>query len=150
MNPSDNSACLIGVSWKIHVELPGFNVPHLERAVAAAADQQPAVCGPRYLIHRSNMAPQRHQIPEDRQDTVQLHTTSYWTNMMVHRELINKERKCSGVLLPSSSIPDFDGFVERGRGEQSGVGGEEHFVDQSAVARHPGQRFLRICRIPHE
>ena len=53
-------------------------------------------------------------------------------------------------LLSSASVPDFNGLVEWGRGEEPGVWGEEHFVDQSAVAGHPGQRLLVFCRVPQE
>jgi len=53
-------------------------------------------------------------------------------------------------LLPSASVPDFYGLVEWGGGEEPGVWGEEHLVDQSAVSSHPGQRLLVFRRVPQE
>lgn len=54
------------------------------------------------------------------------------------------------LLLSSASVPDFNRLIEGGRGKKPGVWGEEHFIDQSAVARHPGQRLFVLCRIPQE
>lgn len=53
-------------------------------------------------------------------------------------------------LLSSASIPDFNGFIKWCRGEEPGIWREEHFIDQSAVAGHPGQRLLVFCRVPQE
>lgn len=55
-----------------------------------------------------------------------------------------------GFLLSAASVPDFDGLVEGGRGEEPGVRGEEHLIDQGAVAGQPGQRLLVLCWVPQE
>lgn len=55
-----------------------------------------------------------------------------------------------GFLLSGASVPDFDGLVEGGRGEEPGVRGEEHFIDQGAVAGQPGQRLLVLGWVPQE
>lgn len=54
------------------------------------------------------------------------------------------------VLLSSAAVPDFNGLVERGRREEPGIWGEEHFIDQRTVASHPGQWLLLFCRVPQE
>lgn len=54
------------------------------------------------------------------------------------------------LLLSSASVPDFNRLIKGGRSKKPGVWGEEHFIDQSAVARHPGQRLFVLCRIPQE
>lgn len=53
-------------------------------------------------------------------------------------------------LLSSLSIPDFNGLIKWGRGEEPGVWGKEHFVDEGAVAGHPGQGLLVFRGIPQE
>lgn len=55
-----------------------------------------------------------------------------------------------GFLLSGASVPDFDGLVEGGRGEEPGVRGEEHLIDQGAVAGQPGQGLLVLGWVPQE
>lgn len=56
----------------------------------------------------------------------------------------------SGSLLSGASVPDFDGLVEGRRGQEPGVRGEEHLVDQGAVASQPGQWLLVLGWVPQE
>lgn len=64
--------------------------------------------------------------------------------------LSNKHNGEDIFLLSSASIPDFNGFIKWCRGEEPGVWREEHFVNQSTVAGHPGQRLLVFCGVPQE
>lgn len=54
---------LVRVARQVRGQLLGLHVPHFERAVAAAADQEPAVGRPRDLVHGSHMAAQGGQVP---------------------------------------------------------------------------------------
>ena len=54
---------LVGVSGQVHAQLGRLDVPDLQRAVAAAADQQPAVSGPGHLVHSGHVAAEGLQVP---------------------------------------------------------------------------------------
>ena len=54
---------LVRVARQVRGQLLGLHVPHLQCAVAAAADQEPAVGRPRDLVHGSHMAAQGGQVP---------------------------------------------------------------------------------------
>lgn len=54
---------LICVARQVRGQLLGLHVPHFQRAVTAAADQEPAVGRPRDLVHGSHMATQGGQVP---------------------------------------------------------------------------------------
>lgn len=60
------------------------------------------------------------------------------------------ELSCNIFLLSSAPVPDFDRLIKWGRGEKSCVRREEHLINQSAVACHPGQRLLVFCWVPQE
>ena len=57
---------------------------------------------------------------------------------------------CFSSSLSGASVPDLDGLVEGGRGEQPGVRGEDHLVDQGTVAGQAGQGLLLLRRVPQE
>jgi hypothetical protein len=48
--PEMRAAYLVFVAWQIHGEIAVARIPHLERAVLAACDEQPAVGGPGTLV----------------------------------------------------------------------------------------------------
>lgn len=64
------------------------------------------------------------------------------------------ERPSSRAHAPHSlagpAVPQLDGLVEGGAGDDTGVWGEDHLVDEGLVARHPCQGLLVLCRGPQE
>lgn len=74
------SLYLIGVPWQVGVQFPRLHVPHLQRAVTAAAHQQTAVCRPRHLVHGRHVPPQGWQVPARRQQELRqhLHVWALW------------------------------------------------------------------------
>ena len=48
------------------------------------------------------------------------------------------------------AIPQFDGLVKGGTGDDAGVRGEEHLVDEGLVSRHPCEGLLVLCWGPQE
>ena len=54
---------LIRVAWQVCGQFLGLHIPHLQCAVTAATDQEPAVGRPRNLVHGSHMATQGGQVP---------------------------------------------------------------------------------------
>lgn len=53
---------LVSVARQVCVQFSRFDVPHLQSAVTAAADQQATVCWPWHLVHRPDVTPQWIQI----------------------------------------------------------------------------------------
>ena len=54
---------LVCVARQVRGQLLGLHIPHLQRAVTAAADQEPAVGRPRDLVHSGHVATQGGQVP---------------------------------------------------------------------------------------
>lgn len=52
--------------------------------------------------------------------------------------------------LARPAIPQLDGLVKGGAGDDAGVRGEEHLVDEGLVSRHPCERLLVLCWGPQE
>lgn len=53
-------------------------------------------------------------------------------------------------LLASASIPELDGLVKGGAGQQARVWREEHLVDEGLVACEACHGLLLLRRVPHE
>lgn len=55
---------LISMAWQVCGQFLGLHIPHLQCAITAAADQQPAISRPGNLVHSSHVATQGSQVPE--------------------------------------------------------------------------------------
>lgn len=93
---------LVSVAWQVHVQLARLDVPDFEGAVAAAADQQPAVCRPGHLVDRGHVAPQGHQVPGRAKTWLTAPPTGQLSELQFYDRLLiscsGKKRSCCDAI----------------------------------------------------